>query len=180
MSPDDLLAAVSGLRAISANLGALVDGPNSVTHVIRQLELAVQEINRGAEAGSVKLEQAIKTSVTSATGGVIDVNRIVDVISERVIQGFKTQIHIETKTGTANILSTLDLGQLQQDAALAIQKGVENGRRALVNIWDLAGFDLSKPENQGAIKAQLTTLKNQRSEERRVGKECRSRWSPYH
>ena len=24
------------------------------------------------------------------------------------------------------------------------------------------------------------TLKCQRSEERRVGKECRSRWSPYH
>ena len=24
------------------------------------------------------------------------------------------------------------------------------------------------------------TLRNQRSEERRVGKECRSRWSPYH
>src|SRR5258707_12214284 len=26
----------------------------------------------------------------------------------------------------------------------------------------------------------LLRLKNQRSEERRVGKECRSRWSPYH
>ena len=28
-----------------------------------------------------------------------------------------------------------------------------------------------------ALKAQLDSL---RSEERRVGKECRSRWSPYH
>ena len=26
----------------------------------------------------------------------------------------------------------------------------------------------------------LTTINNLRSEERRVGKECRSRWSPYH
>ena len=26
----------------------------------------------------------------------------------------------------------------------------------------------------------LTDLKAERSEERRVGKECRSRWSPYH
>ena len=26
----------------------------------------------------------------------------------------------------------------------------------------------------------LETLKDARSEERRVGKECRSRWSPYH
>jgi len=27
---------------------------------------------------------------------------------------------------------------------------------------------------------QIKTLANLRSEERRVGKECRSRWSPYH
>ena len=27
---------------------------------------------------------------------------------------------------------------------------------------------------------QLEYLENRRSEERRVGKECRSRWSPYH
>ena len=26
----------------------------------------------------------------------------------------------------------------------------------------------------------MTTAVNMRSEERRVGKECRSRWSPYH
>ena len=29
-------------------------------------------------------------------------------------------------------------------------------------------------------KIQNCTLKERRSEERRVGKECRSRWSPYH
>src|SRR5574344_140425 len=29
-------------------------------------------------------------------------------------------------------------------------------------------------------KMEVTTLEGQRSEERRVGKECRSRWSPYH
>src|SRR5258706_4319898 len=31
-----------------------------------------------------------------------------------------------------------------------------------------------------ATRAYLKTLKPVRSEERRVGKECRSRWSPYH
>ena len=31
-----------------------------------------------------------------------------------------------------------------------------------------------------AINSFLTTVDNLRSEERRVGKECRSRWSPYH
>ena len=33
--------------------------------------------------------------------------------------------------------------------------------------------DIIKPEN-------LVYKKTPRSEERRVGKECRSRWSPYH
>src|SRR3989449_11685288 len=32
----------------------------------------------------------------------------------------------------------------------------------------------------GAFKANLLTLHYTQSEERRVGKECRSRWSPYH
>ena len=29
-------------------------------------------------------------------------------------------------------------------------------------------------------KISIKEVTNQRSEERRVGKECRSRWSPYH
>ena len=32
----------------------------------------------------------------------------------------------------------------------------------------------------GGIYAELIENRNFRSEERRVGKECRSRWSPYH
>src|SRR2546427_9259106 len=43
------------------------------------------------------------------------------------------------------------------------------------------GADLSpeaKQEKEGNIRQKLMTYR--RSEERRVGKECRSRWSPYH
>ena len=35
-------------------------------------------------------------------------------------------------------------------------------------------------DTNGFIKKQLKLIKLDRSEERRVGKECRSRWSPYH
>src|SRR2546430_11825545 len=31
-----------------------------------------------------------------------------------------------------------------------------------------------------ALKVRMIELQTERSEERRVGKECRSRWSPYH
>ena len=46
---------------------------------------------------------------------------------------------------------------------------------------ELAGFRLVEP---GQIPDYLITIggdgTDDRSEERRVGKECRSRWSPYH
>src|SRR2546421_5046253 len=35
-------------------------------------------------------------------------------------------------------------------------------------------------ETHAAHRAQLAERRGERSEERRVGKECRSRWSPYH
>ena len=47
-------------------------------------------------------------------------------------------------------------------------------------------FQKAKRQDNGAIQVQVErikldeVLKGKRSEERRVGKECRSRWSPYH
>src|SRR5256884_9539062 len=48
-------------------------------------------------------------------------------------------------------------------------------------------IEVAKEENLNDIFARLSALgievlsmRNKRSEERRVGKECRSRWSPYH
>ena len=37
-----------------------------------------------------------------------------------------------------------------------------------------------KKEIQSATLERLMSHLDERSEERRVGKECRSRWSPYH
>src|SRR3712207_5763255 len=59
-----------------------------------------------------------------------------------------------------------------------------NGRRRLV---DLAGLDADEAvfhhvDAADAVRAgQIVQTRHEgRSEERRVGKECRSRWSPYH
>src|SRR6266700_5448690 len=40
--------------------------------------------------------------------------------------------------------------------------------------------DTTGPRSNVAARAGITRSKAGRSEERRVGKECRSRWSPYH
>ena len=45
---------------------------------------------------------------------------------------------------------------------------------------DLVLLDLNLPVQNGWETFERLNTENPRSEERRVGKECRSRWSPYH
>ena len=69
------------------------------------------------------------------------------------------------------------------------------GKRVLVRADFNVPLDGTTITDDGRIKAALPTIKTlreegakvilmahlgRRSEERRVGKECRSRWSPYH
>src|SRR3712207_9487938 len=61
------------------------------------------------------------------------------------------------------------------------------GRRQIGHIHDTGVADLTFPReihdeliSDGRAKPHPAGFANVRSEERRVGKECRSRWSPYH
>src|SRR2546429_2816237 len=62
-------------------------------------------------------------------------------------------------------------------ARLALGVGHRQARngRSLASCRLLFVLDL-----EGALRKTRTTRHFKRSEERRVGKECRSRWSPYH
>ena len=42
------------------------------------------------------------------------------------------------------------------------------------------GIFVSDCHNEEWLERMISDFEDQRSEERRVGKECRSRWSPYH
>ena len=48
-----------------------------------------------------------------------------------------------------------------------------------VDVYIYEGKDVVKMAQDGPLKGDVVILED-RSEERRVGKECRSRWSPYH
>ena len=56
---------------------------------------------------------------------------------------------------------------VKKSTAPALQKSYNSLRKK--------STDMSSPQKRGVCTAVKT-----RSEERRVGKECRSRWSPYH
>ena len=52
-------------------------------------------------------------------------------------------------------------------------------------LWGINGYSVGRPHNLGLKNNMLAPCPSSpncvlRSEERRVGKECRSRWSPYH
>ena len=70
---------------------------------------------------------------------------------------------------------------------LEMKEGIEviatakDGREVIQEVRkdkpDVILMDVRMPEMDGV---QCTQIIKSRSEERRVGKECRSRWSPYH
>ena len=58
-----------------------------------------------------------------------------------------------------------------------------NTRQSNLNISDISkeyDLSISSLEDDAMPKYESSPKKPKRSEERRVGKECRSRWSPYH
>src|SRR3712207_8934001 len=63
-----------------------------------------------------------------------------------------------------------------QTCALPISSGGLRDRQGQLNPRD--GVDRLRHRRSVVLRA--VDLRRRRSEERRVGKECRSRWSPYH
>ena len=74
----------------------------------------------------------------------------------------------------------LSLALVSVSFAFAQKKEIQNASKAIEkNDIAAAKAEISKAE--GLLNNQLYFLEPVlRSEERRVGKECRSRWSPYH
>src|SRR5256885_7965862 len=60
-------------------------------------------------------------------------------------------------------------GMIYADSPFATSRFSEDHLKVLTTLGSVA-----------AIRVENTRLLEERSEERRVGKECRSRWSPYH
>ena len=79
----------------------------------------------------------------------------------------------------AALFSSALAGQAPVDTAATLRTA-DTAARVWLALIDKG--DIAKSWDEAALSFQLavTKAKWERSEERRVGKECRSRWSPYH
>src|SRR3989475_2509989 len=90
-----------------------------------------------------------------------------------IMEGGKPKV-IENSEGartTPSIVAYTEDGEILVGAP-AKRQAVTNAKNTIYAVKRLIGRKYDDPESQKAMKL--------RSEERRVGKECRSRWSPYH
>ena len=69
----------------------------------------------------------------------------------------------------------------EQIRAKALKQGVKDNK-VHIGLWaNLNNYLKTRRKKNGKVATYYISLqKLARSEERRVGKECRSRWSPYH
>ena len=88
----------------------------------------------------------------------------------------------------AELLVSSELGAREREWAAAIKSGADHLAALATLIVDVAKADASglllrnEPFSPRALAETVgaALAARARSEERRVGKECRSRWSPYH
>src|SRR3712207_9476570 len=73
------------------------------------------------------------------------------------------------RTGLPSIVNPYDMHALE--AALSVKDQIPDSRVSVIS--------MGPPQAEEALR-QCLARGADRSEERRVGKECRSRWSPYH
>ena len=95
----------------------------------------------------------------------------------RKFQGKLTLVHVLGSKPSGAHVSEADKAKVD----------AEHREEAIRQLWallvpeDQDDLDLQVVVKEGNIqKAIAATIEKERSEERRVGKECRSRWSPYH
>ena len=84
----------------------------------------------------------------------------------------KEGMKITIKAGGCNINGYFGINDTDEVVTCSVANPMAQRVDIVVARWSLTNREIVL-----AVKSNTTTL---RSEERRVGKECRSRWSPYH
>jgi len=148
---------------------------------------ASREPNRGAEGSAVEpvvqrflsrpdepLTQFRATRHLEAQNDRFNKEAAMDVITELLADG-KFTYTVQHESGSTTIRNRVMRGLLENEKEMAAAKDPSRFAVTPTN-YDVTGGELT---DDGTVKL-LAKPRRKRSEERRVGKECRSRWSPYH
>ena len=122
MALDDHLSCLEGMTAALRAQGL---DPGSINHALEQMHAKFSDEAQGLQA-------TLEVAVRDAEGKLI---RSIDVVTTGVLDGFRTRIHTEIKTGTEDFASALNLRQLRVDALEAIRAATDTGIDEFQNEW---------------------------------------------
>src|SRR6266540_4526164 len=162
---DGIAAAWSGVRCSSSAIGSSAQpSGTSTTYFIVEMVRAVTE-----RSGRDSVTATMRSSGRSPTPFVALVALVAVLAAACSDDGGSSSGKGSTKGGTGQLNSAkvtlTPIARVEDPTAFAIRQG----DRALYIT-----------EQVGRVRAVRDGELDARSEERRVGKECRSRWSPYH
>ena len=140
-----------------------------------------------ANSDSTEINSIQKTDIASVSGKDFKIPKGASSMPYITAIGDNNSITLTTieparfklRTGTA--VRTPNREVMVPNNIAGFRREINNiNKAAFSNGLNLDNFTLLNISNVPVPKATIKSLMNHRSEERRVGKECRSRWSPYH
>src|SRR3989449_3096461 len=187
----------SGVECRPMALAALIGDSPGLVAVRAQVEQLLRRQSKAhrlppvlilGETGTGKglLTKAIHDAGPRAAGPFIGVNcaAIPETLLEAELFGFERGAFTDAHQAKAGLFQTAHRGTLFLDEIGLLPENLQ--AKLLTALEDRAvrrlGSTRAEPVDVWIISATSEDLKagTRRSEERRVGKECRSRWSPYH
>ena len=164
-------------NAAAQNLTPSKANPKEIASLIEKLKTNDE---RELDAAIDKLGEIVEPAIPALMTAVQDKNLQVRRSAADVVR----QIGRPAIPALAKALKNSDAG-VRRDAASALGDIGAEAKTALAQLVPLLKDSDAKVRSSAAsalesIGAEAKTALPQRSEERRVGKECRSRWSPYH
>ena len=138
------------------------------------LRAALREAPDFILLGEMRDAEAIKAAVTAAETGHLVVSTLHTIGAantiDRIIDAFPPEQQQQIRVQLSLVLEGIVSQQLLPDAEGALVPAFE--------VMTVNSAVRSMPAS--SMTRSMTSRRSSRSEERRVGKECRSRWSPYH
>src|SRR5260370_10763150 len=173
------------IKDVAAYLRLMVN-PKSDADLLRVLNVPARGIGDTTTQRLVDFATARRGRLFEALAEVSQIPSLGSAAVRR-LEGFRELlVRLTTFAEAAPDAATAVKSMLEETALVAAleQEGTDQAAARAENLREFLGaaqeFDLMRESESAAARSLEVNVPPLRSEERRVGKECRSRWSPYH